>query len=298
MKRVLVTGASGFLGSALIKAFISKTDLELIAVTDHPNRIESLLEKAPSQLSIISNEQMFSGKMLVDSVINCAFARSNDPSQLAGALDYTSRLVSYVKANGVNDLVNISSQGVYKRKPFGVLSKETDEILPIDLYSMCKYATEQITRCGMQGGFCTNIRLSSLNMDGRFLGKFVDAAIKNNSICLTAPTMCASLLDVSDAVDALVRITCMPKEKRSHIYNLGTGYQMTLLDYAEAIKAVGNELGYSVCIEITAQNDAPHSGMDCSLLFQDINWEPSVTVEQMVKNLFWDKRVIKGGIQQ
>lgn len=288
MKRVLVTGASGLLGRTLVKTLCEKTENAVYAVTQHPEAAVFSHLSFGEQLHVQSNDEMFSKASSgwgIDQVINCAFARNNDPRQLASALDYTRRLVEMMNETGVHDLINISSQGVYKRQPAGILATENAEIEPIDLYSMCKYATEQIT-CGSLQGFCTNVRLSSLNMDGRFLQKFVENAKNGKEISLSAPEMQASLMDVRDAADALVLLSQLDKEKHSDVYNLGVGYQLSLLEYAKVVEKVGKEFGYQVTVTITDNKAAAHSGLDCSRLFNDINWNPKYTPKMMVQEIF------------
>lgn len=288
MKRVLVTGASGLLGRTLVKMLCEKTDHAVYAVTQHPEAAVFNQLSFGERLHIQSNAEMFSkesAKWGIDQVINCAFARSNDPQQLASALDYTRRLVEMMNETEIQDLINISSQGVYKRQPSGVLVNENAEIEPIDLYSMCKYATEQII-CGSIHGFCTNVRLSSLNMDGRFLPKFVENAKRSGEISLSAPGMQASLMDVRDAADALVCLAQLNSEKRSDVYNIGVGYQLSLLEYAEVVKKIGKEFGYQITITLTDNKTAAHSGMDCGRLFHDLSWKPQYTPEIMVRELF------------
>lgn len=288
MKRILVTGTSGLLGRTLVKALCETTEHTVFAATGHPENTAFSCD-APDRLHVVSNEEMFSEALRdwkIDLVINCAFARSNDPAQLASALDFTRRLVDHLNASGVDDLINISSQGVYKRQESGILHTESSEILPIDLYSMCKYATEQITRSGMRGGYCTNVRLSSLNMPGRFLPKFADAVKNGQGITLSAPDMQASLMDVRDAAQALVCMADLEKQNRAAVYNLGAGYQMSLLEYANVVKEVAGEFGIPAAVTVTDHKQAANAGMDCTLLFRDIHWEPRYSPADMVREMF------------
>ena len=185
----------------------------------------------------------------VDTVINCAFARSNESALLAQAMDFTEKLVKRLEDLQVKSVINISTQGVYKRLPVGELSDENSPIAPIDLYSMSKYASEKMLSISAIP-FVTNVRLASLMMPQRFLYFFVQKAMKREIFTVTAPNQYVSLLDVTDAASGLAAITTLSPANRASVYNLGIGIQYSLLEYAEGVQSIGNSLGYNVHFEV------------------------------------------------
>ena len=118
---------------------------------------------------------------MVSTVINCAFARSNQANDLASAIVFTQKLIEGFKVANVGSVINISSQGVYKRLPIGELSAEDSPIEPIDLYSMAKFAVEKIFETSGLANV-TNVRLASINMKQRFLYHFVQKAKNHETI--------------------------------------------------------------------------------------------------------------------
>lgn len=287
MKTILVTGSTGFVGSNLVKELRTQKKYNIIGAVENEDGTTDKYQ-CNECIKTVSNTALLYGNLSgVDVVINCAFARSNNPALLADALNFTANLAESIKKIEAKSLINISSQGVYKRLTSGNLQSEDSEIEPIDMYSMAKYSAEQIFNVSKCAPFITNVRLASINMKQRFLYAFVNKIINNEPIVLTAPDQNAALLDVKDAVLGLISLAEMPGEKRKPIYNLGISKQMTILEYANIVVKVLKQYGYSGEIIIDrSKNEVSNSGMDCSLIMNDTGWRPVVTVEEMVKEYY------------
>ena len=285
MKTILVTGATGFLGQSVVNELLKNEEYDIIAIGGRPeDRVNPLPNN--SRLKLFLLEDLFTESFLkVDTVINCAFARSNDAELLAQAFDFTERLITRLEHLKVKSVMNLSSQGVYKRLPVGELSTEDSPIIPIDLYSMAKYATEKLFAVSAIP-YVTNVRLASLMMPQRFLYFFVKKAIAGEAFKVTAPNQYAALLDVRDAASGLAAIANLAPEKRAMTYNLGIGCQYSILEYAEAVKSVGEKLGYRVSFDVADNGTEVCAGMDCSKLMKDIGWKPLIMKDEMIEKLY------------
>lgn len=288
MRTILVTGATGFLGYHLIEELLKHEELHIIAIGGKPEDKANLLPNHPN-LQFYPLSSLFDNSFSnIDTVINCAFARSNDAKQLAEALDFTEKAIKRFEELKVNSVINISSQGVYQRLSVGELSKEESPIQPIDLYSMAKYACEKLFLISSIP-FVTNVRLASLYMPQRFLHFFIQKAIEGESFTITAPNQYAALLDVSDAVSGLASIALLSQTKRADIYNLGIGTQYSLLDYAESVQRIGKSLGYDVKFDVSDNGTTVCAGMDCTRLMADTGWKPSIMKDEMISKIFKQK---------
>ena len=285
MKRVLVTGASGFLGHHLVQELLKQGETEVIAILGRPEDKANSLPDNP-QLKVFLLDELYSEPFeSIDTVVNCAFARSNDSRLLAGALDFTEKSIRRFENLGVKSVINISTQGVYRRLSVGDLSKEDSPIEPIDLYSMAKFASEKLFRLSSIP-FVTNVRLASILMPQRFLFFFVNKVKSGEHFTVTAPNQYAALLDVSDAAKGLAAIVALTPGDRSDVYNLGIGTQYSLLEYAESVRKVGQQLGYEVSFDIADNGTTVCAGMDCSRLKKDTGWEPVIMKDEMIAKLF------------
>lgn len=288
MRTILVTGASGYLGHFVVKELLKNSEFEIVAIGGRPEDKANPLPESP-RLQVYTLDKLFTENFFnVDTVINCAFARSNDAQQLAGAIAFTEQAIERFVTLGVKSVINISSQGVYERLPKGKLSNEDSPILPIDLYSMVKYSVESMFHVSPIP-YTTNVRLASLMMPQRFLYFFVKKAKAGETFTVTAPNQYAALLDVMDAASGLVAITNLAPEKRSMTYNLGIGRQYSLLEYAETVKTIGAKLGYNVSLDVADNGTEVCAGMDCTKLMDDTGWKPLVYKDEMIENLFGNK---------
>lgn len=281
----MVTGATGFLGQSVVKELLNNDAFEVVAIGGRPE------DKAPPLLShpklqLFHLEELFLYAFSdIDTVINCAFARSNDAALLAQAFDFTEKLIKRLEVLKVQSVINISSQGVYQRLPMGELSNEQSPIIPVDLYSMSKYATEKLFVVSAIP-YVSNVRLASLMMPQRFLYSFVQKALSNEPFTITAPNQYAALLDVEDAASGLVALTSLLPEKRSKTYNLGIGTQYSLLEYAESVRSIGLELGYKVAFDVVDNGSKVCAGMDCTKLMKETGWKPLVKKDDMIYKLY------------
>lgn len=282
MKTILITGASGLLGSHIVKQLVGSGNRIIVSILPAEKEIYQPLES----VEVILNDDIFDGKLPhVDVVINCAFARSNNAVDLASGLDFTRNLIKGFEICDIDGVINISSQGVYKRLPMGEFSKETSPIEPIDLYSMAKYSVEKMFEISKLKHY-TNVRLSSINMRQRFLFKFVQCIREGVPISLNSPNVYASLLDVKDAASALVALAMVPVEQWNHTYNLGTGKQYSLQEFAETVQRVGLRLGYDAGIDINDNGNSSTAGMDTALLEDITGWKPIISNEMMIEEMF------------
>lgn len=282
MNNILVTGASGLLGSHVVKHLLEKECHVIVSILPE----EKSTYKPLDGVEVIVNDDIFQANFPpISTVINCAFARSNQAQDLASAIDFTQKLINGFKRGSVDSVINISSQGVYKRLPIGELSKEDSPIEPIDLYSMAKYAVEKtFETSGLSN--VTNVRLASINMKQRFLYNFVQKAKNNEVITINSPTLYASIFDVEDAAEALVRLAMLPIENRKPIYNLGTGNQISLMHLAELVNTIGERFNAKAEIVLQDNGIINTAGVDISLISADCDWTPIVTNEQMIENYF------------
>lgn len=285
MKTILITGATGFLGSRLVEDFLKEDQYQILAF-GRTMKTDSF--PSHSRLKVYPLESLFREEWgSIDTVVNCAFARSNDPELLAAAINFTQKAIGRFKDIGVSSVINISSQGVYKRLTAGELSGEDSPIAPVDMYSMAKYSCERLFSVSSIP-YVTNVRMSSLYMPQRFLYSFIKKAIEGKVFTVTSPNQYMSLLDVSDASSGISSIVRLAPEKRSDVYNLGLGVQYSLLEYAECVKSVGNALGYNVEYDVVDGGTGACAGVDCTRLTVDTGWKPEYYLKELVEKSFME----------
>ena len=282
METILITGAAGTLGSQLVKYAAKHTDCSVIAADIDKSRIPAL-----PNIAAISNDELFALSSLeIDTIINCAFARGNVPSALVSALLFNERLISKIKEFNPKTIINISSQGLYKSLEPGQFASEESEIEPYDLYAFAKFAQERLFSSNF-GNAVTNIRMASLSANARFLTFFVESVIQEKALSITAPYQYVSFLDISDAVEGILKLSKVPAETRKRIYNLGTEKQYSILEIAQMVNKIGQRLGYhEVALNVSDNGKQNAIVMDCSKMKSDTGWKPQIQMEDMIKSIY------------
>lgn len=146
--RILVTGASGYLGSSFIKEFNSEYRIETLQLRN-PGWENASLQGVDCILHCAALVHQMNGAPVKD------YFRVNT--------DLTQRLAEKARIDGVKHFVYISSAHVYgDSTPNGVVIKETSAPNPVDAYGASKLAAEDILMKMNSPSFAVSIVRSPL----------------------------------------------------------------------------------------------------------------------------------------
>lgn len=289
MKRILVTGASGLLATELINSYLLGGDYELVLLSSNHQHLHQLYRN--NNVSCISLDDFVRMDPLqhaFDIVIHTAFARAGNGLDYSNSLQYLYTLLQKIKQNPKCTFINISSQSVYGNASLP-LWRENAPLGPNDLYAMAKVASENMVRLAFAKTDTnwTNIRLSSLCENARFLKVFVQNAIEGKPISLIGGHQMFSFLDVRDAASAVNTLIEESNTKFLESYNIGTGLQNSLYQIAEIVKNIGeSRYGLKISIERTPADIEQNIGMDNTLFKTSFGWSPSYDMAQMIESLY------------
>ena len=299
---IIITGASGLVATQLSLDLLHNTQHFLYLVSTNPtalkDRYAGFAERVKCcTLDSFSDYAKASGERF-DACVNAGFARSSLGRPLVDSLEFTYRLVTLIKELGVGKFINISSQSVYGKETEPLWTEQT----PLDpdyMYALGKYNTELITRIVLSDSNVkwTNIRLSSVCENARFMNVFVKNALSASPIHLTAGNQGCSFIDVRDVSSALIKVIESDINHFSEAYNLGTAGMFTIKEIAEKVKQIGDTMyGTSVVITEEANENHIKIGMDNSLFKKTFNWKPSYSMDDMIISLFEMKTNVNGGV--
>ena len=293
MNNIVITGASGLVATELTFRLLEEPDVNLTLISTHPDKLRQRYVGRSNVRCLMLDE--FSAHCRhadYKAVVHTAFSRSCNGKQLVESVEYTRQLLEVVRECNVRAFVNISSQSVY-----GVdtppLWTENTPLSPAagDMYALAKTFTESLTGVMLEGTSVnyTNIRLSSVCENARFLRVFVDNALAGKPIQVQGGEQRFSFIDVRDVASALAAVIGnVDSFGFRPVYNLGTGRQSTLLGLAEIVKRVAEEQYGIAEVQIirTNSDDYRSVGMDNTLFKSDFSWHPSLTDDDMVVSLF------------
>ena len=295
MKKILITGASGFLGKQLIEAILRETDYDIIALTSRPEKLRQQFPDAGDKLLIIDNADRSAITWReVDVLVNCAFPRNDDGIKMAEGLKFIADILSESANGGVGAVINISSQSVYSQSRTEPATEET----PLNLeskYAVGKYASELLTNTVCAGIPHTNLRLASLigvGFDQRVTNKLIDKVLTGDDLTITVGNQYYGFLDVRDAALALVAVITNDSGTWNEVYNLGTNEINTLEEITELICNIYRE---SFNIQKTFQTEFSekviNSTLNCEKFYDQFHWSPCYTLLPTLQWIFDYKNI-------
>lgn len=287
MKRVLITGANGNLGGAMVKEIIEATDYEILAVANSHEKISEMIAREKivdrSRIQSLSQDEFFGQCWHCDIAVHMAFARANRSNEeIAGSLDYMKRFLAHLCPE--SKLVYISSQSVYGNT--SEIRKESLPPAPASVYSMAKYAGEKLLEVKGKGTY-TTLRLDYVIQSQKLVPVLCKSAKEKGIINLQGGKQTFSYIDRVDVAKAIVALL-QTESQWKPIYNVGPNrMRYTLVEMANVVKEVAEKHGKKdVQINLVETETELWSGMDSSLFMTDTGWEPSMDIYHMVEAIY------------
>ena len=301
MKKILITGGAGFIGSALI-AELQKHNNELFVIDN--------LSFGNRQFINMSDENFFNidilDKQKVEKVISeispnkiihlaaihfipyCnqhPFESSN--INIQGTLNI---LNAASKLTNLDSLLFASTAAVYPISDFGV--KENDRVEPLDIYGLSKLTGEHLCnefhlKTNIPVLICRFFNAFGPNETNPHLIPEIQNQINSGlrTIKLGNLTPKRDFIHTSDMATAM-NLLLNKFDKGIDTFNLGRGIEYSVTDIVEAFE---RQLGEKINIEIEPSRvrkvERMHLLADISKLKSYINWEPKVSIDEGVKTL-------------
>lgn len=288
MNKVVITGASGFLGSNLIKKLENNEDVMVYALSSKGIQSEASNIKALHKDVIDSDEaaEVMNGAIIV----NCAFPRNSTGTGMADGLAYINRLFMACKRHKAKAIINISSQSVYSQRR-ELPADENTEICLESPYAVGKYATElmlESTCVGTDINY-TNLRMASLigpGFDQRIVNRLVKKALALEPITVSVSNQRFGFLDISDAVDAIVSLIKINCDNWKNTYTVGNGQSVLLTDIIENINDVFIEKQLEMpSVGFVDEDKAGSTSVSYELLQNDTGYKPKFNLNMSIESI-------------
>ncbi len=298
MKRVLVTGASGFVGANLVRRLLKdghETHL-LLRPAQQFWRIEELAREVHThQADLEDMEGVRRVVMAVkpDWVFHLAaygaYPHQIDPQRmLATNLAGSATLVDTCAEMGVESFVHTGSSSEYGFKDHA--AAEDEEVEPNSHYARTKVsATRHCQSVAIERNFnAITVRLYSIygpfEEPSRLIPTLILHGLRGELPPLASPRIARDFVYVDDAMDAMLQVAAKPSIPRGAIYNICTGVQSTLADVVEIARKL---MGISVEPEWSTM---PDRSWDTDRwvgspqrMEQEIAWRAQVNFEEGLK---------------
>ena len=302
-KRILITGAAGFLGSHLCDKFISK-DYEVIAmdnlITGDLKNIEHLFKLENFEFYHHDITKFVHVPGTLDYILH--FASPASP------IDYLKIPIQTLK---VGSLGTHNLLGLAKEKDARILIASTSEVYgdplvhpqneeyygnvntigPRGVYDEAKRFQESITMAyhrfhGLETRIARIFNTYGPRMrlnDGRVIPAFIGQALRGEDLTVFGDgKQTRSFCYVDDQIEGLYRLLL---SDYSLPVNIGNPYEITILDFAkEVIKLTASK--QKIIYKDLPQDDPLQRQPDISKAKEILNWEPKVTREDGMRKTY------------
>jgi len=282
MKRILVSGNTGLLGTAVVRAFKGS------------QWFDAVLFRTPQNPRDICNPDDCSKALEgVDGVIHLAscqpFKNKTEKEYYRVNSEGTFLLRRIAIEKGITPFVFASSQDVYDLNALPANGfNENSKTSPASVYAKSKLAAEEKLMSLNHRGL-TIFRLSVLAGDKihpqSFLSFLVESIRKNNLIeVFGAGKRIYDFISTRDAAEVMV--SALHKSLEG-IYNLGAGRSIPVSEIA----GIAGELTGARVKYLSEKAEKPSCFLDCRKLFNQIN-APKTSLKEILKTLFAEEKLI------
>lgn len=291
-EKIVVTGASGFLGSHLISRLRDAGEYTVYALSSRPEELKVRIGGSNVEFLIkdaIKGNQ--ANEILSEAVVvNCAYPRNAVGTAVADGLKYIQRVFTQAVKHGASAIINISSQSVYSSQRTRPASEDTALCLESP-YAVGKYATELMLEvaCKNSSTAYTNIRMASLigpGFEQRIVNRLIRAAAENGRLQADDSRQRFGFLDVEDAVTGLKCLLSSDPRAWEPVYNLGNNRAYTLKEISSAIllEFEAENMGRPTLL-LEKKDSEGSSEIDACLFMTSFHFTPEVSLEDSIRRI-------------
>ncbi|MBU3191623.1 NAD-dependent epimerase/dehydratase family protein [Clostridium bowmanii] len=301
-KKVLITGASGFVGSCLVRRLLSENYKIHIITRDTTNlwRLQDIIKHLEiHNIDLLDSQKIakLASTISIDQVFHLA---------TYGGYYYQSKLEEVINTNviatwnifrefskkGIEMFVNTSSSSEYGEK-FEPMSEDM-KVEPNNMYGASKAAATILcsTYASMNKIPMVTLRLFSpygyYDAKTRLIPTVITACLREQEIKLSQKHSMRDFIFIDDVVEAYLAVSRL-ENSQGEIFNIGNGIQYTIEDIANNIVSLigkGNIIHWTNNLE--RQYEPAMWVSDNKKVYEKLNWKPKVEIgEGINKTINW-----------
>jgi nucleoside-diphosphate-sugar epimerase len=311
--RVLVTGASGFIGSHLTRRLLTD-GAEIHALTSsvssvYPPRLleirdritlheASLTDRGALGIVAAAARPEYVFHLGAYTHVGKSWQRADECIQVN--IHGTLNLLMALEPTGFTRFVNVGTSEIYG--DIDVPFRESDSVHPISPYSVSKHAAEEFCRLYAEARSWPIVRVRPFNAYGpmqspdRVVPEVITRALQAQPLRMTQGTQTRELNYVEDLADGLVRAAVTP-DIDGELFNLGCGREISMRDLATLILSL---LGNPISPEFGALPERPieitRMHADTTLAEQRLGWRAATSLEDgLAHTIEWYRAALAAG---
>lgn len=302
---ILITGAAGFVGSNLVRYFVSQGVKIHIIIKKNSNlwRLKGVMNKIHVHYSDLNNKtnikriiKKIKPKTIFHLATNGAYSDQNNLIKIKESIfDSTFNLINECKKYKFNIFVNTGSSSEYgfKKKKM----KESDVLVPNSYYSAFKSSVSLYCQFESINSNIQIITVRPFHVYGpferptRLIPVLIKKMLSNKKISLVSPKISRDLIHIDDLIRFYIKIA-NKKNLIGEIFNLGSGKKYTIKDIYNSLKKL---TGYK---KKNLWNSMKNRSWDQTIWYSDmsyvrrkIKWKPKINLKNgLLKTVEWHKK--------
>jgi nucleoside-diphosphate-sugar epimerase len=297
IKRIFVTGATGFIGSSLITALVA--DGYEIGILIRKGSDLSRISEVISSISVYGGDvrdgdeiSCIFGEFKPDAILHLVtyYAVEHVPQDIGVMVDTnvkgTINLLDASRIHGVKLFVNTSTCAVYGQK--GRPLKETDAVSPQNLYAVTKVQAEEACKFYAYNYIVDGITLRLFPPYGpgdhkrRLIPYVITSLLENKSPALTTGKQQWDFVYIDDIVNAYRAVlSAYPFKSSYDEINIGTGKPESIRDVVLMIKQMtGSECELSWGAVPHRKSEVWFNSADITKASRLLGWTPAICLQE------------------
>jgi len=306
--RLLVTGASGFTGMALIRSLITDKYIKITGITRGTNTQATGVTWITADL--LDRDRLFElvASARPEAVIHLAGLNHGTPANLIETnICGTQNIIdATVRANPECRILVTSSSAVYGYQGTSPINEESP-FQPLTEYGAAKAGLEILARMyhHARGNHVTIARPFNLvgpgQTDSFICGKIVRQVVeceqgKRDALDLFEMQSCRDFIDVRDVVRAYWALITHPRfveECAGNVFNIGSGRPCAITEVITTLEKINGKM-YPVRLPVTpSYSSIPSQQSDNTRISRVTGWAPRISMEKTLRDMLAAEMVEK-----
>lgn len=312
-RRVLVTGASGFIGSHLTRRLVAD-GAEVHALTSsvssiYPARLLDVRESITLHEASLDDRgamQLLAERVRPDYVFHLgaythvgkSWQRIDECIQVN--IQGTVNLLMALAPTGFTRFVNVGTSEIYG--DVAVPFVEDGPVHPISPYSVSKHAAEEYARLFGAAMSLPVVRVRPFNAYGpmqspdRIIPETITRGLQGQPMRMTQGSQTREFNYVEDLADGLVRVATAPGID-GELFNLGCGRETSIRDVATlTLKLMGDPITPEFGVLEERPIEIPRMYADTTKTVERLGWSPATSLEAgLTRTIEWYRAALASG---
>lgn len=298
-KTVLITGASGFIGSAICKRLMKEYKVVGIVspfskstrLQNTSNKIEIVKSNLADEKQVAKIFKKYSPTYVLHLATHGVYTYQQQDEERIVVDNYlmTVNLLKYSAELGVNKFINTGSVFEYGSRKGRVKEEDVNMADILNKYSAVKMATTALANSYSQKINVITLRpfttFGPFEDETRFIQATINRALANEPIRLVKNVV-RDFVYVDDVVEAYVAAVKRPFTS-GEIINVASGKKMTLEQVASLIKKTTKSKSKIIIDETYKRSKESACWADVSRAKKVLRWSPKITVLRGVKKMLY-----------